>query len=65
MPKNANVELTVYNVGGQVVERIFSGQMNEGAHSITWDASKYSSGVYFYKLTSDGFTDTKKMILIK
>jgi hypothetical protein len=65
LPKTSNIELTIYNISGQAVERLYSGQMNEGAHSITWDANKYSSGVYFYKLTADGFTDTKKMMLIK
>ncbi len=65
LPKTANIDLTIYNINGQEIEKLYSGQMNEGAHSITWNASNYSSGVYFYKLTSDGFTDTKRMILIK
>ena len=40
-------------------------EMNAGTYEYRFDAAKLSSGVYFYKLITDGFSDTKKMILVK
>lgn len=66
IPKSANVTLNIYNSSGQLIESLINGSMNSGSYNVKWNAGKYSSGVYFYKLsTSDGFTETKKMILIK
>jgi hypothetical protein len=56
--------LTIYNVTGQTVAT-FSGQAVAGNHSIEWNASSEASGIYFYKLSTDNFTDTKKMVLLK
>ena len=39
--------------------------LTQSMQSIQWDASSYSSGVYFYKLEAEGYTETKKMILLK
>jgi hypothetical protein len=36
-----------------------------GQQTVTWDASAFASGVYFYKLRADNFTGTKKMVLMK
>lgn len=57
-------QVSIYNVLGQAVET-FNGFSEVGEVSIDWNASGYSSGVYFYKLSSGNFTDTKKMLLIK
>ncbi len=60
------VALKVYNVLGQKVATLFSGEQKAGNHSITFDASKLTSGVYFYRLeTSDNKIITKKMVLMK
>ena len=64
LPVASNYALTIYNVTGQVVER-FSGYSEAGTVTITWDAGRYGSGVYFYKLDAGKFTDTRKMVLIK
>jgi len=60
-----DVNLSIYNLAGQVVENLIDGNLNAGQHSVTWDASKYSSGVYFYKLQIGSFMTTKKMNLLK
>jgi hypothetical protein len=66
LPKKSNVTLNIYNSLGQVIETPITESLNAGNFSVRWDGSKYASGVYFYKLiTSEGFTETKKMILIK
>ncbi len=66
LPKTANIELKIYDIEGREIQKITNGNYSAGEHRITWDASNFTSGVYFYKLTaSDGFTETKKMMLVK
>lgn len=70
LPVQSNVELTVFNVLGQKVATLASGVMPAGKHQITWkstndDGQAVASGVYFYRLTTDKFTDTRKMLLLK
>ncbi|MDH3892095.1 MAG: HYR domain-containing protein [candidate division Zixibacteria bacterium] len=56
--------LTVYNIAGQVV-RSFGGTGQPGLNSVVWDASHNASGVYFYRLETNNFSASKKMILMK
>ena len=65
IPKSSFVKLTVYNLLGGEVEVLVNQNLNAGSYSVDWDASKYSSGIYIYKLEAADFTNTKKMILIK
>jgi hypothetical protein len=39
--------------------------MNPGIYEVNWNATHYPSGAYFYRLTTDGFSETKKMLMIK
>ena len=50
---------------GKMVESIYEGQLKAGSYIADFDASNLSSGIYFYKLITDGFTETKKMIVVK
>ena len=62
----SNVTLKVYDVLGQeVVTLIHNRLMEEGKHEAQFDASNLSSGMYFYKLRTEKFSETKKMILLK
>ena len=62
----ADVSLTVYNIKGQEVEKFAVTNYDSGKNEIIWNAEKFSSGVYFYKLNINGKTiDTKKMLLMK
>jgi hypothetical protein len=65
LPKISNVKLVVYDVLGREVQVLINSRMNPGYHSYDFTASELPSGVYFYRLTCDGFVDTKKMTLIK
>lgn len=65
VPDNGVVSLTVYDASGREVANLVSGFMNKGVYSAQFDASKFSSGVYFYKLKAEGFEQTKKMLLVK
>jgi len=65
IPKNEFVTIKVYDVIGKEITTLVNSQMNRGSYSVDFDASKLTSGVYFYKLISGSFTSTKKMLLIK
>ncbi len=60
-----NVRLNVYNVRGELVETLANEEMGAGPHHLMWDAQGKSSGVYFYRLEAPGFSETKKMIMLK
>jgi len=59
------VMLKVYNVLGQVVSTLVNETQNAGPHSIVFDASRLSSGVYFYSIEAGSFKQAKKMLLVK
>jgi hypothetical protein len=67
IPVPANVTLDIFDISGQKVATVISGQMNAGYHFVNVDAAKYgmSSGTYVYRLSADKFTSIKKMILVK
>jgi hypothetical protein len=57
-----NGSLTIYNTKGQLLETY---QYEAGEYELTWDAVQYGSGIYFYKLETQSYTETKKMIMLK
>jgi len=59
------VKLIVYDVQGREVQTLVNERLQPGTYEATFDGSALTSGVYFYKLVTNGFTETKKMILIK
>lgn len=65
IPAKGNVTMKVYNQLGQEVGVLVNKVMDAGYYSADFDASKLSSGIYFYKLTAGSFTQSKKMMLIK
>ncbi|HWQ82170.1 MAG TPA: T9SS type A sorting domain-containing protein [Ignavibacteria bacterium] len=65
VPSTSNVVLKVYSSTGKEVSTIVNGLYRTGIYEATFDASGLSSGVYFYKLITDKFTQTKKMIVLK
>jgi hypothetical protein len=65
LPAVSYVDLSVYNLLGQKVVTLVSGNKNAGFHQVKWDASGRSSGVYYYVIKADRFEDVKKMILLR
>ena len=65
LPESRYVTLEVYNVLGQHVAVLADGIFGAGEHTVTWDASGQSSGVYFYRLTAGNIVEMKKMLLMK
>jgi hypothetical protein len=61
----SNVKLSVFNVLGQKVATLVDSRMNAGQQSVVFDASKLSSGVYFYRLDAGNFSSIKKMMFLK
>ncbi len=64
LPNASKWNMTIYNILGQQVED-FDGDSDAGYQEIEWDASRYASGVYFYRLRAGSFSDTKKMVMVK
>lgn len=65
MPESAFTRLAVYNALGEKVATLVEGNKSAGTHTVNFDASSLSSGVYFYVLESDRFRVSRKMMLIK
>jgi hypothetical protein len=65
VPKSSFVKMTVFDVLGKEIDILVNENLKAGTYKADWNASKYPSGVYFYKLQAENFSETKKMILIK
>jgi hypothetical protein len=63
--KSCFVSLRIYNSQGREISTIVNETLSPGTYENNFDASEFPSGIYFYRLQSDIFSDTKKMILIK
>jgi len=59
------VSLKIYNSAGKEVQTLVNQQLVPGKYEITWNASAFDSGIYFYKIQSGNFVESKKMVLLK
>ena len=64
-PRNDNVTLVVYDIIGNVLEVLIDQQKPPGTYEVEFRSDEFTSGVYFYKLTSGNYSLTRKMILLK
>ncbi len=62
---NGFVSLKIYDVLGREIAELLNDKLNQGEYSIQWDAKNYSSGIYFYKLSTEKYTSIKRMMLVK
>jgi hypothetical protein len=65
IPVKSNVVIKVYNVLGNEVATLLNEEKQPGNYQVKFDASKLSNGIYFYTIKTVGFTQSKKMILLK
>ena len=57
--------LYIFDLLGRRISTLINGQLNAGSYSVVWDASNVPSGIYFYRLQSGNYSETKRMMLIK
>jgi hypothetical protein len=70
LPKAQEVELKIFNSLGQEVASLVSGRQRQGTHMVFWNGlnqqgQPVASGIYFYRLKTDNFTQTRKMLLVR
>lgn len=65
IPKTSKIELSVYNVLGQKVATLLNKELAAGSYKYDFNASNLTSGIYFYKLQTENYSQTKKMMLLK
>ncbi|MCD6249141.1 MAG: T9SS type A sorting domain-containing protein [candidate division Zixibacteria bacterium] len=65
LPNACQVELSIYNIAGQLVETLVAERMEAGWHSVTWDGAGFASGIYLYRIQAGDYTESQKMILLK
>ena len=70
VPTQSKVNISIFNILGQKIATLVDGEYAAGYYSVDWDSrgddgSEVASGIYFYKLEANNFTDTKKLMLIR
>lgn len=59
------VKLTIFDVLGKKVDEVINDFKDLGEYEIEWDANSFPSGIYFYRIEVDNYSNTKRMILLK
>ena len=65
LPQAGYVTIEIYDLLGRKVETLIDKEQEAGTYQVVWDAGDRSSGVYFYKITTREFAETKRMVLLK
>ena len=65
LPEHINIQIIVYDLSGKQIEILINESQTPGYHSVNWDASSYSSGVYLIRMVSGQYINTRKVILLK
>ena len=70
LPEETHIHLAIYNLKGELVRTLLDGSSDAGYHSTVWNGRTETgdiatSGVYLYKLTTEGWCQTRKLLLIK
>ncbi len=65
LPTISSVLLHIYNVNGQLIEKLVDSREGLGYYEVVWEATNQPGGIYFAKLTTDNFTQTQKLLLLK
>ncbi len=65
LTEDSKVLLEVYDISGSKINTLKNSFMKKGYHSVIWDGSNYSSGVYFIRMTSGLYVSSSKVVLVK
>jgi hypothetical protein len=60
-----SVQVVIYDILGREIKKLVNEELNPGTYEVEFDGTDLPSGIYFYRLSTDNFIDTKKMVLIK
>ena len=59
------MKISIYDILGKEISVLVNEEMNPGTYEVNWDASNYPSSVYFYKIITENYSESKKMVLVK
>jgi hypothetical protein len=65
LARSGNVKVSVYDIQGKIVNVLAEGKFEAGSHIIEFKGENLTSGVYFYKMETEGYVMTRKMMMIK
>ncbi|MCX6162202.1 MAG: T9SS type A sorting domain-containing protein [Ignavibacteriae bacterium] len=65
MLNTGNAKIIIYDISGREIQTIVNETLNPGSYEATFDGTRFASGVYFYRLTAEGYGETRKMMLIR
>jgi hypothetical protein len=65
LPVRAQIEISIYNIRGQKLTTLINKIQAAGIYHLSWNASRFASGVYFYKMETADFSQTRKMLLLR
>ncbi|HMS66090.1 MAG TPA: T9SS type A sorting domain-containing protein [Ignavibacteria bacterium] len=65
IPFDGFVSVKIFDISGKMIDNLMENNLSAGSYETEWNAVKYSSGVYFYKIVSGNFTEIRKIILLK
>ncbi len=70
LPAPHRVKIAIFNTTGQLVRTLVDGDHIAGVHQVMWDATnehglRVPSGIYYYRMNAENFTETKKLLLLK
>jgi len=65
IPKNTYVQIRIFDLTGKEIMKLINENLSSGAYEVLWNANNYSSGVYFYRIETESFIETKRMLLVK
>lgn len=65
LPEKSNVNISIFNTLGEKVDELINGEMEAGYHTINWKPSALTSGIYIYRITTNKYMATKKLIFLK
>jgi hypothetical protein len=65
MPQSGQIRLMIFNLLGQEVARLVDGRQVAGSHTVFWDATDFPSGIYLCRMEAAGFTQTRKLVMVK
>ncbi len=65
IPESVNTKIIIYNIIGKEIATLLNGKLNPGNHEVDFGSLNLPEGTYFYKLETENFSETKKLVLAK